>query len=287
MATSAVPEATEARPPMENDENQKPFQLSGPALLSFLKAVSDVSVTPITVLNVYSAACVLTRAETPVNIVLKAAFLELPFSILPILLITRRIIRVVEQGGCSLDIGALLVLSQFIYIYVLGGVTMMTMFQESRILVASVTIALICICIKIWVCLSNHPKFLMVISSSRVDLKNGLDMISVQSITDVSNTKGVSEMGPEHSMRVNLIKISLNVCFVLYLVFYIGFMLVLAIVAENWWHALLGITVMSPIHVSGLCLICYLRDGLIRVHTMERPDGDDDLGCKLAASENV
>lgn len=158
-----------------------------------------------------------------------------------------------------MDIGALLVLSQFIYIYVLGGVTMMTTFQESRILVASVTIVLICICIKIWVCLSNHPKFLMVISSNRVDLKNSLDMISVQSIANVTNTKGAAEMGPEHSMRANLIKISLNICFVLYLVFYIGFMLVLAIVAEKWWHALLGIAVMSPIHVSGLCLICYLK----------------------------
>lgn len=177
----------QARRPMKNDENQKPFPLSGPvkhvvslilsisflsdwvidkltihyipqALLSFLKAVSDASVTAITVLNVYSAACVLTRAKTPVNIVLKAAFLGLPFSILPILLITRHIIKVVEQGGCSLDIGALLVLSQFIYIYVLGGVTIMTTFQVSRMLVASVTIVLICIVIKMWVCVSNHPK---------------------------------------------------------------------------------------------------------------------------------
>ncbi|KAE8815202.1 hypothetical protein D1007_07528 [Hordeum vulgare] len=105
-------------------------------------------------------------------------------------------------------------------------------------------------------------EFLMVISSNREDLKNGLDMISVQSIAN-------------------------NICFVLYLVFYIGFMLVLDIVAESWWHVLLAIAVMSPIHICGLYLICYLRDGLGRVHAMRRPKSDDDLGCKLVASANV
>lgn len=56
------------------------------------------------------------------------------------------------------------------------------------------------------------------------------------------------------------IKIFLDICWVLYLVFTLGFMLVLAILAEKWWHALAGICVMSPIHVLGLYLTSYLRD---------------------------
>jgi hypothetical protein len=76
-----------------------------------------------------------------------------------------------------------------------------------------------------------------------------------------------------------------NICFGLYLVFYIGFMLVLAIFAEKWWHALLGIAIMTPIHMSGLYLTSYLR--LIRVHTMGIPNSDDDLGCKLLAPGNM
>jgi hypothetical protein len=78
-----------------------------------------------------------------------------------------------------------------------------------------------------------------------------------------------------------------NICFGLYLVFYIGFMLVLVIVAEKWWHALLGIAIMTPIHILGLYLTSYLRDGLIRVHTMGIPNSDDDLGCKLLAPGNM
>jgi hypothetical protein len=101
-----------------------------------------------------------------------------------------------------------------------------------------------------------------------------------------------SSLSIEHAISLPnrlcwIVAVLQNICFVLYLVFYIGFMLVLAIVAEKWWHALLGIAIMSPIHISGLYLTCYLRDGLITVHTMGLPNSDDDVGCKLPASENM
>ncbi|CAM0874099.1 unnamed protein product [Alopecurus aequalis] len=276
--------ASQARP-MENNESKKLFPLSELALLTFLKAVSDASVTGVTLLNVYSSTCVLAWAENPVNIILKAALVGLPLSILPILLITRSILKVAEQGGCSLDIGAVLVLSQLIYINVLGGVIVTVMFQVSKIIVASITAVLICIVIKMWGCVSSHPKCLMVVNSDRIDLKNCFGIVSGQSITKVA--EGKLEMAQNHSVRTNSIRKSLNICFMLYFVFYIGFMLVLAIVAEKWWHALLGVAVMSPIHISGLYLTSYLRDGLIRVHTMGLPNSDDDLGCKLLSSGNM
>jgi hypothetical protein len=126
--------------------------------MSFLKTVADASVTGVTLLNVYCTTCVLVWAENPVNIVLKAALVGLPLSVLPILLITRGILKVVEQGGSSLDIGAVLVLSQFIYIYVLGGVITTVMFQVSKVIVASITVVLISVVIKMWGSVSNHPK---------------------------------------------------------------------------------------------------------------------------------
>lgn len=285
MAASAVP-GSPAAGPMENDESKKLFPLSEPALMTFLKTVADASVTGVTLLNVYSTTCVLAWAENPVNIVLKAALVGLPLSVLPILLITRSILKLVEQGGCSLDIGAVLVLSQFIYIYVLGGVVITLMFQVSKTIVASITVVLICIVIKMWGCVSNHPKCLVAVNSNRVDLKNCQSIVSGQSIAKVNKAKlaeGKLEMAPKHSIQANSIRNSLNICFGLYLVFYIGFMLVLAIVAEKWWHALLGIAIMTPIHMSGLYLTSYLREG----HTMGIPNSDDDLGCKLLAPGNM
>jgi hypothetical protein len=130
----------------------------------------------------------------------------------------------------------------------------------------------------------------MVVKSDHADLKNCASIVSVQSVANVNKVKVVSgnlERVPKHSVWANSTRNSLNIFFVLYLVFYIGFMLVLAIVAENRWHALLGIAVMSPIHISGLYLTCYLRDGLLRVQTMGLQNSDDDLGGKLLASENM
>lgn len=83
--------------------------------MAFLKAVSDASVSGITMLNVHSAVCVIFWAKTPVNAVLKAAMVGLPFSVFPILLLTRSIMKLVVQGGCNLDMGATLVLLEFIY----------------------------------------------------------------------------------------------------------------------------------------------------------------------------
>lgn len=126
-------------PVKENDENGKLFPLSGLASLAFLKAMLDVAVRGVTVLNVYSAICVIFWAKTPVNTVLKAAMVELPFSVFLILLLIRSVIKLVEQGSCSVDMGATLVLSEIIYIYLLGGMTTIVMFEASKLFVASVT----------------------------------------------------------------------------------------------------------------------------------------------------
>jgi len=82
-----------------------------------------------------------------------------------------------------------------------------------------------------------------------------------------------------------LIKLALDVFFVLYLMFYIGILAVLVKLANNWWDLWPGVFVVSPLCIGMLCLTPKMKVVYIQLYATKWPLRNDDHCTELPGSE--
>ncbi|KAL6654614.1 hypothetical protein ACP70R_008079 [Stipagrostis hirtigluma subsp. patula] len=86
--------------------------------------------------------------------------------------------------------------------------------------------------------------------------------------------------------KANLIRAFLDLFFVIYLLFYIGVLVVLVMVSDRWWDSCPGVLIISPICIATLWLTPKMKDVYIQLYaTKLPPTSGGDLTTKLLVSE--
>ncbi|CAD6341527.1 unnamed protein product [Miscanthus lutarioriparius] len=86
--------------------------------------------------------------------------------------------------------------------------------------------------------------------------------------------------------KASLIMRTLDVFFVVYLLFYVGIVAVMVIVSDNWWDPWPGVLFLSPICIVTLWLTPKMKDVYVQLYaTKKAPKSDSDLCTKLLAFE--
>ncbi|KAL6654593.1 hypothetical protein ACP70R_008058 [Stipagrostis hirtigluma subsp. patula] len=80
----------------------------------------------------------------------------------------------------------------------------------------------------------------------------------------------------------NCINVSLDVFFVVYLLFYIGSVVLLVMVSDHWWDPWPGVLILSPIFIATLWMTPKMKEVYIRAFATKPLLGNDnDLSAKL------
>ncbi|XP_062198258.1 uncharacterized protein LOC133900975 [Phragmites australis] len=86
--------------------------------------------------------------------------------------------------------------------------------------------------------------------------------------------------------KADLIRRSLDIFFVVYLLFHVGVLAVMVMVSNNWWDPWPGVLILSPIFVGTLWLTPKMKGVYIQLYATKWPPGSDsDLSTKLLAAE--
>jgi hypothetical protein len=73
---------------------------------------------------------------------------------------------------------------------------------------------------------------------------------------------------------------------VVYLLFFIGILVAMVMVSDNWWDPWPGVLILSPICIGTLCLTPRMKNVYIQLYATKRMLGSDsNLTTKLLASE--
>ena len=74
--------------------------------------------------------------------------------------------------------------------------------------------------------------------------------------------------------------------FVVYLLFYVGIVVVMVMVSDNWWDPWPGVVILSPVCIATLWLTPKMKKVYVELYATKRTTGrDSDLSTKLLASE--
>lgn len=88
------------------------------------------------------------------------------------------------------------------------------------------------------------------------------------------------------SRKALFIRRALDVFFVVYLLFYIGIVVVMVMVSDNWWDPWPGVVILSPVCIATLWLTPKMKKVYVELYATKRTAGrDSDLSTKLLASE--
>jgi len=73
---------------------------------------------------------------------------------------------------------------------------------------------------------------------------------------------------------------------VVYLLFYVGIVVVMVMVSDNWWDPWPGVVILSPVCIATLWLTPKMKKVYVELYATKRTTGrDSDLSTKLLASE--
>jgi hypothetical protein len=73
---------------------------------------------------------------------------------------------------------------------------------------------------------------------------------------------------------------------VVYLLFFIGILVAMVMVSDNWWDPWPGVLILSPICLATLYLTPMMKNVYIHLYATKRMGGSDfNLTTKLLASE--
>ncbi|TVU23615.1 hypothetical protein EJB05_25990 [Eragrostis curvula] len=82
------------------------------------------------------------------------------------------------------------------------------------------------------------------------------------------------------------IRASLDVFFVVYLLFFIGLLAVMVMVSDHWWDPWPAVLVLSPIFIGTLWMTPMMKDVYVDLYATEHPSGTDgNLRTNLLASQ--
>ncbi|KAF0896196.1 hypothetical protein E2562_019684 [Oryza meyeriana var. granulata] len=234
--------------------------------------MARLALVGITQLNLFSAICVLFLAQAPVSMWLKVLVVPLPVVFLPLGFGAIMLSKLADSDDRALNLGAAFVLTEFVYVFALGGIFLAVMTEAPVAAVATVTALLIAATVLVWRSTFNYPKCLKsdfgrFICAAPVSCGK----LSTSGIAEGNNVMA-EELIIKHPKLAEIIKYSFDVFVVIELAVYIVLMLFLFKVSEQYWQPLLSTAVVSPLFLLPLYSAPILRDAYVKKYT-KRPVG--------------
>uniref|UniRef100_A0A0E0MHU6 Uncharacterized protein n=1 Tax=Oryza punctata TaxID=4537 RepID=A0A0E0MHU6_ORYPU len=253
------------------------------AALSAVKDMARLALIGITQLNLLSVLCVLFLAEVPVAMWLKVLVVPLPAVFLPLGIGAILLSREAKSNNRALDLAAMFVLTEFVFVFELGGIVLAVTTAAPVAVVATVTALLIAATVLVWRSTFNYPECLKseflcgptVCHGQQylIDLKNGVSDVGVRlgTMSKEGIVEGNNVMDEElvigHPKFAKIIKYSCDIFAVIELVVYVMLMVSFFMVSTRSWQPLLSTVIVSPLFLLPLCGAPILRDGYIRKYT--------------------
>uniref|UniRef100_A0A0D9XUX8 Uncharacterized protein n=2 Tax=Leersia perrieri TaxID=77586 RepID=A0A0D9XUX8_9ORYZ len=243
------------------------------AAVTALRTMASPGLVGITQLNLFSAVCVLFLANPPVDLWVKFLVVPLPVVFLPFGLSAIMLSKLADCDDHALNYAAGFVLGEFVYVFMLGGITLAVMTEAPLVAVATVTALLIAGNVLVWRFTYKYPKCLQ----SGFDrslctpiVSSGFGSMGKNSIAEENNAK-VEELVIKYPKLAKFINYSFNAFMVIEIAVYTLLVVTFFIVSEQYWQPLLSMAFVSPLFFLPLCSTSILRDAYIKKYTTEPP----------------
>uniref|UniRef100_A0A0D9XUY8 Uncharacterized protein n=1 Tax=Leersia perrieri TaxID=77586 RepID=A0A0D9XUY8_9ORYZ len=239
--------------------------------ITALKTMASSGLVGITQLNLFSAVCVLFLAKPPVDLWVKVLVVPLPVVFLPFGLSAIMLSKLADCDDHALNYAAGFILGEFVYVFMLGGITLAVMTEAPLVAVVTVTALLIAGNVLVWRFSFEYPKCLQ----SGFDrslctpiVSSGFGSMGKNGIAEGNNAK-VEELIIKYPKLAKIINYSFNAFMVIEITVYTVLVVAFFIVAEQCWQPLLSMAFVSPLFFLPLYCTPILRDAYIKKYTTE------------------